>query len=477
MRHVNLTSVRTMRRALVTWLLCTAAIAMAGPPPNIVLFLVDDLGWRDVGCYGATFYETPHMDALAAGGMRFTEAYAAHPRCVPSRYAIMTGKFPARAGVPGRSYNVAPEEQTFAEALKIQGYATFFAGKWHLSKRPEQEPQNQGFDVNIAGGAAGAPKSYFHPYNRTATKGHKTAAPIVGLEKGQPGEYLTDRLTGETVSFLRQHHEKRPEQPFLVVLSHYAVHTPLEAKADDVAVFERLLEKTPATGPEFADRDGTTKLRQDHPVYAAMIRSTDESLGAVLKELDTLGFSENTVVVLTSDHGGLSNRGRTSQRPLATSNLPLRAGKGHLYEGGIRVPLIVRWPGHIRADTASGAVVNGTDHYATFLELAGADPNPHIDGASYLAACRGGQLVRATPLFWHSPKGRPQSTGDRNSSAIRRGAWKLIDFYDEGRRELYDLAADPGEANDLAGQEPDMAEGLLAELERWRTEIGVFYDD
>jgi arylsulfatase A-like enzyme len=461
--------------ALAVWLLFSAG-AFAASRPNIVFFLVDDLGWRDVGCYGSSFYETPHMDALAAQGMRFTEAYAAHPRCVPSRYAIMTGKFPARAGVPGRSYNLDPEEQTFAEALKARGYTTFFAGKWHLSKRPEQEPQQQGFDINVGGGAAGAPRSYFFPYNESKAKGHNTAAPIQGLDEGVPGEYLTDRLTRETVAFLRGHSRDKPNRPFLAVLAHYAVHTPLEAKKDDVASFEAKAARTDFSGPAFADRDGTTKLRQDNPVYAGMVRSTDQSLGAIVETLEALDLAENTVVVLTSDHGGLSNRGRTSQRPLATSNLPLRAGKGHLYEGGIRVPLIVRWPGRIPAHAVSSTVVNGTDHFATFVELAGLDPVPAIDSTSYLPACLGRATERSSPLFWHSPKGRPQSTGDRNSSAVRRGDWKLIDFYDEGQRELYDLAADPGEARNLAAARPGTTAELFKQLDDWRKRVGVFYD-
>ena len=468
---------RTVGMAAALWIIAACAAAGGGPRPNIIFFLVDDLGWRDLACTGSTFYETPHIDALAAEGLRFTRAYAAHPRCVPSRYAIMTGKFPARAGVPGRSYNLEPEEQTFAEALKAAGYATFFAGKWHLSKRTEQEPQNQGFDVNIAGGAAGAPGSYFFPYNASKTKGHTTEAPLRGLEEGKEGEYLNDRLTDETLSFLRRHHEESPGTPFLAVLSHYAVHTPLEAKEADIKVFERKLEKMEMAGPAFADKDGTTKLRQDDPVYAAMIRNTDESLGRLIKLLDELGLAEDTVVLLTSDHGGLSNRGRNSQRRLATSNLPLRAGKGHLYEGGIRVPLIVRWPGRIKPGTESHEVVNGTDHFPTLLELAGLEPVEGLDGVSYLAACSGGGLSRKGPLFWHSPKGRPNSTGDHNSSAILRGPLKLIDFYDDGRQELYDVASDPGELKDLAAERPEASAELLAELTQWLKSINAYYDN
>lgn len=450
----------------------TFVSAKVAEHPNVVFFLVDDMGWRDSSCYGSEFYETPNIDRLARDGMRFTQAYTSHPRCVPARYSFLTGKFPARAGIPGRSYNMDAKEFTLAEAMKKGGYATFFAGKWHLQKTEDQAPENQGFDINIAGGHAGAPPSYFFPYNKTRTGGHKTEGGIYGLEDGVEGEYLTDRLTDETLKFI----EANVDRPFLVYLSHYAVHTPLEAKPELVSYYENKLKKMSFDGPEYVDKDGTTKMRQDNAVYAAMVQSVDESLGRVMDKLDELGLSKNTLIVFTSDHGGLSNRGVKSGRPLATSNLPLRAGKGHCYEGGIRVPLIVKWPGVTRAGTLSDRIVTGADHYPSILEMAGLPPRPkqHLDGISYTDTLKGEKAVRPGPIFWHSPMGRPTSTGDTNCSVIRDGDWKLFEFYDEDRVELYNIKKDPYEIVDLSIQEPDRTAELLKTLRGWKKNISVF---
>ena len=458
---------------------CTLLSAIAKlKQPNMVFFLVDDMGIRDAGCYGSNFYETPALDQLATEGVRFTQAYAAHPRCVPSRYALMTGKFPARMGVPGKSYNLELSEVTLASALKDGGYATFFAGKWHLSKTPEQMPENQGFDINIAGGHAGAPGSYFFPYTSKKGSHHKTAASIHGLEDGVEGEYLNDRLTDETIEFMQSHRSKNAEQPFFVYLSHYAVHTPLEAKKDLIKHFEEKLARNDSTGPEFLSKDGTTKLQQDNAIYAAMVKSMDESLGRILDSLDQLNIADNTLIVFTSDHGGLSNRGVDNKRELATSNLPFRAGKGHCYEGGIRVPLVVKYPGTSKAGNVSDAVITGVDHYPTLLKAAGLayKPEQHIDGIDYTAAIEGKSFSRSTPIFWHSPKGRPTSTGDNNCSVIRKDDWKLIDFYDQKITELYNLSEDPYEEHNLSQKHPEVTRQLLTTLNAWKSEIGAFKD-
>lgn len=444
----------------------------AAEPLNIVVILADDLGWRDMSHAGSGVYETPRIDELASTSMRFTQAYSAHPRCVPARWALMTGKFPARGGVPGRAYNLDPEEETIAEALKKGGYKTFFAGKWHLQKTPDQAPEKQGFDINIAGGHAGAPGSYFFPYLAKNGKGKEKP---IQIEGGNPGDYLPDHLSRETIDFIRSHHREHPEQPFFVYLSHYAVHTPLEAKAEKVQKFSKKIAGLSFEGPEFLDVDGTTKQHQNEPVYAAMLESLDESVGAVLDELKALGLEDNTLVVFTSDHGGLSNRGLQNNRPLATSNLPLRAGKGHCYEGGIRVPFLLRWPGRTPPGSENPSVVMGTDLYPTLLAAAGLDllPEQHLDGLSLEPAASGRLLSREAPLFWHSPRGRPNNTGDRNCTVIRAENWKLVDYFDDGQVELYDLSSDPYEQQNLAESKPEIRNELLGKIRRWREENQV----
>ena len=393
------------------------------------------------------------MDGLAAEGQRYTNAYSAHPRCVPSRYGFFTGRFPLRDGCPGDTYNIAPERVTFAEVLKEAGYSTFFAGKWHLAKFDAEMPDAQGFDINIAGGSAGAPRSYFAPYNKSKNPHHKAEA-MRGMDDAPKGEFLTNRLTDETIAFLKDHASAESEAPFLAVLAHYAVHTPLEAKADDIDYFTN--KRGERREEAFIDRDGTTKTEQDNATYAAMVKSVDDSLQHILDTLIELGLKENTLILLTSDHGGLSNRGAENGRQLATSNLPFRAGKGHLYEGGIRVPFIVSWPGVTQPNSLSDAIVTGTDVYATLLEAAGLPPlaNEATDSLSILPAIKGEPLERDA-ILWHSPRPRPGSTGDTASSALRLGDYKLIKFYyPEIHYELYHLPSDIGENHDLTAEQP-----------------------
>ncbi len=463
--------------ALLLFVVNRLSGTMQTPPqhkPNIVFFLIDDLGWRDLGCYGSSLYETPAIDQLAADGMRFTQAYSAHPRCVPSRFAIMSGRFPARGGVPGQSTELPLEVETIAEALKAGGYKTFFAGKWHLGKKGAY-PDNQGFDVNIAGGKAGSPRSYFTPYNVGHKPWHKKKTPIYGLDDAPEGQYLTDRLTNETIGFLKEN----IHQPFFVMLAHYAVHDPLQARQEMVDRYNAKLKSMPKPRvPEYIKEGaGFTKMRQDNPVYAAMIQSVDESVRRVLATLDELGLTDNTLVVFTSDHGGLSNRGYR-QRQLATSNAPLRAGKGWCYEGGIRVPLIVRWAGKIEPKSETGALVSGVDFFPTLLEAADLplQPEQRLDGVSFYDALSGKRNRARKPMFWHSPKGRPHSTGDVNCSAIREGDYKLIDWYDDGRIELFNIRKDIGEALDLAEAMPEKRDELYRKLEEWRKEVNAYID-
>lgn len=451
--------------------------------PNVLFFLVDDMGWMDPSYQGSKFYETPNIDKLASQGVKFTNAYASHPRCVPSRYSLITGKYPARAQMPGPGEGklrpgdegkLKPEEVTLADAMKEGGYSTFFAGKWHLATSGTF-PQDVGFDVNIAGGHAGSPISYFYPYNIGKATGKKR--PIEGLDGGEKGEYLTDRITDETIKYLENHHDKNPTQPFLAYISHYAIHEPLQAKEEHIQRFREKLKRMKYEGPEFINEGpGTTKMHQDNPVYAAMIYSMDESLGRITQTLKKLGELDNTIIIFFSDNGGLSNRG-FRPRHVATSNYPLRAGKGHLYEGGVREPMIVKWPGVSKAGTVSEAVVTGTDFFPTILEMAKLPlkPEAHLDGKSFAWAL----ISRNVPkkersIFWHSPIARPHATGDKNCSALRKGRYKLIEWHDDTRIELYDLENDISERNNIADENPELVKELSVELEDWKREVNAF---
>jgi arylsulfatase A-like enzyme len=466
-------------KVLVSCVALCACILQAAPveKPNIILFYVDDLGWMDLSCQGSEFYETPNIDRLAAEGVRFMQGYTPHPRCLPARYGVLTGRFPGREKVPGGG-TLKPNDVTIAEALREGGYTTFFGGKYHLiGKHGEANlPENQGFDVNISGGAAGAPPTYFYPY----CKGPKDKRPkgwelglskkaLAGFEDGKEGDYVTEALTDKTLAFIREN----KNIPFFVYLSHYGVHTPYEAPERLIKKYEKKLQKMKYDVPEYEQtRTGDNKLRQDFPVYAAMIESVDESMGRLLEELETLGIADKTVIVFTADNGGLSARGNT--RKTATSNRPLRTGKGWLYEGGIREPFIVKWPGVTEAGTLNEkSIITASDLYPTFLEIAGLPlrPKDHKDGISITGALKDSAWIRPTPIFWHSPTARPTKTGDLNSTAIREGDWKLIDWYDEERVELFNLKDDISEAHDLSKQMPEKTAELKAKVDAWRKDV------
>lgn len=446
----------------------------ADTPPNIVFFVADDLGAHDLGCYGSTFYETPNLDRLAGEGMLFTDAYAACPVCSPTRAALVTGKWPQRTGITDyigapltpeqwkrntkllpASYadRLALEEVTFAEVLKGAGYATFFSGKWHLG--PEGWwPENQGFDVNKGGMDRGGPyggKKYFSPYGNPR------------LEDGPEGEHLPDRLATEASKFIEANRDK----PFLVYFPFYDVHTPLMGRDDLVKKYE---EKKKRLGLEEKwGREGERDLRlvQEHAVYAAMVDGMDQAVGKVLGKLDELGLTENTMVLFTSDNGGLS-----TSEGWPTSNLPLRAGKGWMYEGGIREPLIVRWPGKVKPGSVSSVPVCSPDYFPTFLEASGvaAPDGGIVDGKSLVPVLKGGELPER-PLFWHYPHYGNQ--GGAPAAAIRKGNYKLIHWYEGDQFELFDLANDPGEAKDLSRERPDLVDSLGAELKKWQVEVGA----
>nr|WP_206170896.1 sulfatase [Phragmitibacter flavus] len=447
---------------------------MAAAPPNIVFFLVDDLGQRDLAVYGSTFYETPNLDRLAKQGMKFTDAYAACPVCSPTRASIITGKYPQRTGITDYIGAPAPDqwkrntkllpapyrdrlalnEVTLADMLKSKGYATMFAGKWHLG--PEGFwPEDQGFDVNKGGIDKGGPyggKKYFSPYGNPR------------LEDGPDGEHLPDRLAEETNQFIEA--SKKKGQPFFAYFSFYSVHTPLIAREDLVEKYKKKKEQMGLQAEWGKEGPREVRLVQEHAIYAGMVEAMDQAVGKVLDKLDELGLSDNTLVIFTSDNGGLS----TSEGS-PTSNVPLRGGKGWMYEGGIREPLLIRWPGVIKAGEVNDTPVSSPDFFATLMEASGAtlDTNPVLDGVSLVPLFKGESLT-SRPLFWHYPHYGNQ--GSAPASAVRLGDWKLIEWLEDGRMELFNLKDDLSETNDLAGAQPDRVKELKAKLDEWIKEVG-----
>jgi len=422
--------------------------------PNIIYINIDDLGWKDLGLMGSEYYETPYIDKLAREGVVFTDAYAPSANCAPSRASCMTGLYAPRHGIytvnssergdprtrkliPVENQTVLPDSfVTIAESLKQNGYVTAHMGKWHLG----EDPRTQGFDVNIAGNTFGHPPSYFSPYKNP------------NLEDGPEGEYLPDRLTTEAIRFVKNNQSR----PFFLHMSYYAVHSPLQPKPEKQ---EKYLKKKGSAG-------------QNNAKYAAMVESVDDNVGRLLDLLDELRLSERTVVVFTSDNGGVRR---------FTSMAPLRAGKGSFYEGGIRVPMIVRWPEKIQSGTQCHTPVSGIDIYPTFLELA-STPKPIgtiLDGVSLVLLLRKRGKLEERPLFWHFPiylEGGNQETCDpvfrtRPGSVIRLGDWKLHEYFEDGGLELYNLKEDIGETENLIETYPEKAKELHEKLNSWREKL------
>ncbi len=453
-----------------TWILMLLAAALLAPParagapkkkgprpPNFVFILMDDLGWADLGCQGSTFYKTPHIDRLARRGMRFTNAYTAAPVCSPTRASVMTGKHPARLhltnflvgnrwakGSPlepvAWRHDLPADEVTFAELLRRAGYATGYIGKWHLGKLP---PTRFGFEQFLSDGLN----------------------PTKGTHFLKDGAYLPDRYTALAEQFMTRNRDR----PFLLFLAHNLVHIPLSAKKDLVAKYEAEAKANPPAGAVWG-KDSGCKVRQvqSNPVYAAMVQSMDESVGRILKKLQELGIDDDTVIIFTSDNGGLC-----SAEGWPTANLPLRLGKGWLYEGGVRVPLLIRWPGKTKPGSTSDVPVVSTDFYPTILRMAGLSlkPKQHLDGVSLAALLQGGKAPARNTFYWHYPHYSNQ--GGPPSGAVRRGDWKLIEFYEDGRLELYNLKDDPGERTDLAARLPERARELRQVLQTWRESVGA----
>lgn len=429
------------------------AIAASATQPNVIFILADDLGWAELGCYGNTFNETPHIDQLAHQGLRFTDAYAAAPVCSPYRASLMTGQWPARVGITdylraNDPKHLGTEHVTLAEAFKRAGYATGIIGKWHLSGyqnegAEEFPPSVHGFDETIVSenrGIGGG--SYFHPYHFNTEIG-----------KRLPGtEHLVDRCNLEAVEFIERH----KNGPFFLYLSHYAVHTRLAGKQELVAKYEH----KPGAGK--GDR-----AEKNNPHLAAQLESIDEGVGLIMKKLEALGLSDNTILIFTSDNGGESR---------VTSNKPLRAGKSTLYEGGIREPLIVRWPAIIPANKVSSQIVSSVDYYPTLVAAIGSklDPKQKMDGISLLPIWQepSRRLERDT-IYWHYPLAKDHFLGGKSGGALRSGKWKLKEDFNTEQLELYNLEDDLGEAHDLAGEMPAKVKELHKLLKDWRTETGA----
>jgi arylsulfatase A-like enzyme len=458
-----------LRLALLAAALAPLTPALTAEPrrPNIVIILADDLGWADLACYGSRYYETPHLDRLAAQGMRFTSACTCGPNCAPTRAALMTGQYGPRTGVytvgsgargQARFRKLVPvanvtnlplDKITVAQALKARGYATGMFGKWHLGNGPAYHPARRGFDEAIV-----SMGRHFDFVTR----------PKVAVG---PGAYLADFLTDRALAFIEKHRDR----PFFLYLPHFAVHTPLQAKKEYIARFKG---KKGGAG-------------HHNPTYAAMLFSVDESVGRVLAALDRLKLAGDTLVIFSSDNGGVGGyaaAGVKGARDI-TNNAPLRGGKGMLYEGGVRVPWLVRWPGVVKPGTTCAEPIASIDLFPTLLEVAGATPRPGqvLDGVSLVPLLRsaGKGPLRREALYWHFPgyleAGRAGvergSWRTTPAGAIRAGDWKLVEFFEDGRVELYNLKDDPGEKHDLARKMPERARDLHRKLRAWRDAVGA----
>jgi len=445
-------------------MLLQPSISLAEPASdqklNFIIILIDDLGWMDLGCYGSSFYETPNVDTLAAEGMRFTDGYAACPVCSPTRVAVLTGRYPARCNLndafmchrdnpyspmlPAKRLDDMPlEEVTIAEALKPAGYVTAHIGKWHLG-RPPFYPEHQGFDVNIGGTKHGMTWDFFWP-------GWRNYMPkLIGK---QEGEYLPERLSAEAVKFIETNRNK----PFFLNMCHYQVHIPIQAKKE---VIEKYKAKP-------------RKGRQNDPIYAAMLESVDQSVGRITETLKRLSMEDRTVIFFTSDNGGLATRDGGFKAP--TLNAPLRGGKGQLYEGGIRVPWIVKWPGVIKPGSICDVPIISIDIFPTIMEMAGitdVKTRGPIDGESLIPLLTHSGGLKRDAIFWHFPHFSYEIT--RPSGVIRQGDYKLIERFEDGTLKLFNLKDDISETRNIAFEKPKKTAELLDRLRQWRKEVNAW---
>ena len=475
-------AIRLLALPLLLALILAALPARGAEQPNFVFILVDDLGKEDLGIEGSEFYETPHIDALAKRSMRFERGYSSCQVCSPSRAAIQSGKAPARLHITdyisvrgnnqpeqwNRNTKLLPspykselplEEVTVAEALKENGYSTYFAGKWHLGG-DGFTPSEQGYDVNVGGYHFGTPPGGYHsPYKNPK------------LSDDEPGTELPMRLGQETAKFISQ--KAKADAPFFAMLSFYSVHGPIQCSEERWQKYQAKAEAmglTKRTEPRFEiDRSKEVRQVQDHPVYAGMMAALDDAVGVVLDAIEDSGIAENTIVIFTSDNGGVS-----SGDGFATACLPMRGGKGRQWEGGIRQPYYIAWPGVTDKGGTSEVPATGTDFYPTILDIAGIDlkPRQHVDGISLTPAFKGNP-IDPRDLFWHYPHYGNQ--GGEPSAIVLRDNWKLIHYFEDDRHELYDVGKDIGETNDLAADQPETVATLAAALEVWQKEVGASF--
>jgi arylsulfatase A-like enzyme len=457
------------------------------PKPNIIMILIDDMGWKDLSCTGSEFYETPNIDRIRETGMMFTQGYATCPVCSPTRASLLTGKYPVNTGItdwiddrrPGdfpyghaKGYlrdapyldHLPLEEKTLAKSLKDGGYQTWHVGKWHIGREPWY-PEHHGFDVNIGGCHKGSPglSGYFSPW-RSIDALKDTEVP--------KGTYLTDYLTDKTLELIDQRDESKP---FFLNLWYYSVHTPIQAKKDKIRKYKAKAKKMGlnklksfTTGERFPCSHKKMlrikrRLIQSNPVYAAMIESLDENIGRVLDDLEERGLMDNTMIVFSSDNGGLS-----TAEGSPTCNLPLAEGKGWMYEGGVREPYLFSWKGRIEENSSSDVPIVTTDLYPTFLEAASLPLNPeqHQDGISLLSVLEGGDAPEREAIYWHYPHYGNQ--GGTPGSSVLMHPWKLIEFFEDSRLELYNLDNDPGENNNVAAQNSERVKILADNLNNWQ---------
>jgi arylsulfatase A-like enzyme len=468
-------------------LLCYGMLVLACNPqqkleerrPNVLFILADDFGNHDMSSMGSNFYETPNLDNIANEGMIFTNGYATCQVCSPSRASIMTGTFPARHGItdwigaktgedwrkanrfnqllpPEYEHNLNAAHTVLPEAMKEAGYKTFFAGKWHLGGKGSW-PTDHGFDINAGGWDVGSPHGgYFSPYKNP------------NLENKKDGENLSMRLANETVDFIRAHKDSL----FFAYLSFYAVHSPIQTTQEKWSKYRQKATEA-GIAPTGFEMGHFLPIRQvqDNPVYAGLVEAMDDAIGVVMNSLEELGLEDNTIVIFTSDNGGVA-----AGDAFATSNLPMRAGKGYQFEGGIREPYFIKVPWLNTTGKSCDIPVSGTDFYPTILELIGADSKPveHIDGISLVPLLEGKQ-IESRPLIWHYPHYGNQ--GGEPSSVIREGKWKLIHYYEDGREELYNLEADMSETTNIAANNQEKVKELSENLFAFLNEVGARFPE